>query len=272
MHCHYSAPDPIMPRMNDSTLTKIEHKLEKFIEGAFSALFRQRVQARELSVHLIRAMEDNLCEDDTRPRGQRIAPDLYKIFLEGRTRQSLLEQAPDLVDRLIELVVEIARLSDYRLLNPPQVILEVAVAPVEKRVMIQAEHQTPARARTESMEPIRKASVQRPPNPHLVIGTNRTEWLQGSIINIGRSAHNHIRIHDPYISRHHLQIRLRGNVYTLFDVESRGGTRVNGTSVVEHNLQSGDVIAIGETRLVYLCDVASDDDAPPTTQSLQPIN
>ncbi len=89
--------------------------------------------------------------------------------------------------------------------------------------------------------------------PQLVVGT-RTILLDEPLINIGRHPDNHIVLDDRRVSRHHLQIRLRFGTYTLFDGQSSSGTFVNDIATREHNLQSGDVIRVRNTRLLYLED------------------
>ena len=93
-----------------------------------------------------------------------------------------------------------------------------------------------------------------PQNPQLIVNGETAIPLNSPIINIGRSRDNHIVLNDPYISRHHVQLRLRFGVYTLFDTQSQGGVLVNDVVVREHRLQPGDVIRIGKTQLVYFED------------------
>jgi pSer/pThr/pTyr-binding forkhead associated (FHA) protein len=90
-----------------------------------------------------------------------------------------------------------------------------------------------------------------PKNPQLIINGEQTVPLTDQIVNIGRSRDNQIVLNDPYASRHHIQLRLRFGVYTLFDTQSQGGVYVNDVIVREHRLQPGDVIRLGKTQMVY---------------------
>jgi pSer/pThr/pTyr-binding forkhead associated (FHA) protein len=76
--------------------------------------------------------------------------------------------------------------------------------------------------------------------------------LQKPIINIGRHQDNQIVIQDPTASRAHCQLRVRWGNYILFDLQSKAGTFVNDRKIKEHRLQSGDVIRVAGTRLIYL--------------------
>lgn len=68
---------------------------------------------------------------------------------------------------------------------------------------------------------------------------------------IGRSKATPTRLADPHVSRVHCQLHRAGDQFTLADNDSASGTFVNGQRVTEHRLRPGDVIAIGETQLVF---------------------
>ncbi|MBZ0288066.1 MAG: FHA domain-containing protein, partial [Anaerolineae bacterium] len=71
---------------------------------------------------------------------------------------------------------------------------------------------------------------------------------------IGRSHENDVILDDQHVSRFHAQVRLRFGHYVIFDADSASGTFVNDVRVREHRLQTGDVIRIGGTSLVYMQD------------------
>ena len=102
---------------------------------------------------------------------------------------------------------------------------------------------------TEKMDAV--VSRDKAPKARLLVNDLDTVPLGKSVVNIGREASNDIVIADAYISRYHLQLRERCGKFTMFDINSRGGTRVNNATVREHQLQHGDVINIGRTKLVY---------------------
>jgi len=72
---------------------------------------------------------------------------------------------------------------------------------------------------------------------------------------------------DPRISRTHLQIRAIRGHYTVFDLNSTGGTLVNGNPVREHTLVAGDVITIGGISLIYGEDAPAWSDSPGSVTS-----
>lgn len=256
--------------MSEKPIDKFETQLESLIEGAFARLFRRTINARDVAVLIVREMENHLLDptdEDPRP----IAPDTYIIYLNDKTIKNFLNTYPDLSRRLSQLIVDLSTQSGYRLHTRPTIKLLADSQLSGHKAIITADHGVHSGVSTEAMHPIdvqeQKKTVH---NPSLQIGDDQTIKLKKSTINIGREPDNDIVIDDAYISRHHLQLRKRSGAYTLFDVDSRGGTKVNNTPVREHRLQNGDVIHIGHTRIIYTDDtvIASNAD---TTQSLDPI-
>ena len=74
-------------------------------------------------------------------------------------------------------------------------------------------------------------------------------------VTVGRSPANSIHITDPASSRKHCMIKNSGEFYTVVDMGSVNGTRVNGTkNTPEQVLQGGDEIRIGKTLLRFVQD------------------
>jgi Nif-specific regulatory protein len=71
-------------------------------------------------------------------------------------------------------------------------------------------------------------------------------------LTVGRESSNRVRIADSLLSRRHCVVRREGERFKLFDLESLNGTFVNGKPVREHALSHGDLIAIGDSRLIFL--------------------
>jgi hypothetical protein len=238
--------------MNDKHISKLEAHLERLVENAFASLFRKSVNAHDMAIKLARSMVNGLhlpAENDTRP----IAPDRYIIQLNPRVHEQLQRTTPQLAQVLSQHLVELATEAEYRLLHAPQVTLvaQREVDPEDLEVL--AEHSDDVQASTAMMKPIDVSNLPPPPNPQLVIG-EKIIPLTEHVINIGRSVENTIMVEDVHVSRHHVQLRLRFGVYTLFDADSKSGTFVNNVQVREHRLRSGDVIRIGNTQLIFMVD------------------
>jgi pSer/pThr/pTyr-binding forkhead associated (FHA) protein len=86
---------------------------------------------------------------------------------------------------------------------------------------------------------------------YLIIGGRRHVALDQPVLSLGRRRDNDVVLDSPSVSRQHAQIRWRYGRFVLYDLSRRGRTAVNNQPVSEHVLQSGDVIALSDTLIVY---------------------
>ncbi len=247
-----------MPDMNERHIARFESQLERLVEGAFATFFGRRIRAQDIALQVARAMEDHVDfaqGQDPRP----LAPDQYTITLNGTVQQQLLNATPELSNILSQHIVELVTHAGYRLRNEPTVLLLADNTLDLGKVIVHAAHSAQQQTHTEVLQPIVIPGERHAPkNPQLLIG-GRIIKLAKEIVNIGRAHNNDVILEDASASRHHVQLRLRFGVYTLFDANSRSGTFVNDVRVTEHRLQPGDTIRIGRTRLIYLEDEAPND-------------
>lgn len=257
--------------MNERPIDKLETQLEQLIEGAFARLFRKTLSARDIAIEIARCMEDHLADpfgEDSRY----IAPDVYTIFLNPDSLNSFLNAFPDFSKRLTNLIVDLSTQSGYRLNSVPQVKLLADGNSKVHQFKILAAHASETNHSTAAMQALHFPNVSAAvKNPQLIINEKLVVELISSTVNIGRSDENDIMIDDRYVSRHHLQLRKRFGAYTVFDVQSSGGTRVNDIVVREHRLQSGDVIQIGQTKMIYTDESHNDANIAGSTQTLDPL-
>lgn len=75
-----------------------------------------------------------------------------------------------------------------------------------------------------------------------------------SPVSLGRGPDNEFRILDGEVSRRHAIVQREGGGFVLVDNKSSNGSFVNGRSVSEHRLRSGDQIQLGRTVLLFEVD------------------
>jgi hypothetical protein len=90
-----------------------------------------------------------------------------------------------------------------------------------------------------------------PNNAFLIIGGTQIVPLNRSVINIGRRLDNHVVIDDPRVSRTHAQLRILRDRFVLFDLNSSGGTFINGQRADQSVLYPGDVISLAGVTLIF---------------------
>jgi len=96
-----------------------------------------------------------------------------------------------------------------------------------------------------------------PNNTFLIVGGSQIYPLNRSVINIGRRLGNHVVIDDPRVSRAHAQLRIVKDRFMIFDLNSSGGTFVNGLRVNQSTLSAGDVISLAGVSLIFGEDLPS---------------
>ena len=66
---------------------------------------------------------------------------------------------------------------------------------------------------------------------------------------VGTAAGCDLRLTDPTVSRHHLSLRVRADHYEVSDLESTNGTRIGKQRVRVADVEPGEIIELGRTRL-----------------------
>jgi pSer/pThr/pTyr-binding forkhead associated (FHA) protein len=97
------------------------------------------------------------------------------------------------------------------------------------------------------------------------------EYAIGTMVTIGRQADNTIVIDSAAVSSHHASVFNDGGMLAVEDLQSTNGTFVNGVRVSRRILKDGDVLQVGEHRLVL--DQMADGEATQagdTDQSMPP--
>jgi ABC-type multidrug transport system ATPase subunit/pSer/pThr/pTyr-binding forkhead associated (FHA) protein len=83
-------------------------------------------------------------------------------------------------------------------------------------------------------------------------GTRRNYVLSGRVVGLGRATDNGVVLDDATVSRHHASIEYVNSQVYLKDLGSANGSTVNDEEIpphVQHPLQAGDVIRIGDFQL-----------------------
>lgn len=85
----------------------------------------------------------------------------------------------------------------------------------------------------------------------LIVGGTKVYTITQSVTNIGRRLDNHLVVDDPRVSRYHSQIRFANGRFIIFDLNSTGGTYVNGQRMNQSVLYPGDVISLAGLPIVF---------------------
>jgi hypothetical protein len=253
--------------MDKNQLSAIEHTLQAWVEGLFTPFLGRRASAdaaHNWLFSLNRALQEYMRQH---PHAHRL-PGRYTLHIPPAWQGS--PQVAAVVRALPDVLAQLAAV--YAAEPPVGVAVEIAPgAGLAHAALSITGESTPEtgdlRSETVAMEPVSGTPAIRPPAGAMLTLGQRQIALDEPLITLGRSLSNHIVLDDPYVSRQHAQMRLRSGRYVLFEHSAGNSIRVNGVRLKEHVLQSGDLVTIGQTTLLYT-DAASE---PGHTDVLAPV-
>jgi hypothetical protein len=250
----------------ETTLTKLEGSLRDIFEGEAGSDGIPRKLHRQLERSLFQAMKVAISTNSSQVQysGEKLAaPDQYVLILPSPQAELLLKHPVEL-DRLAKKLIDSARQEGIDFSRSP--ILRVVASPQsdEIRIFAESNRQELGDSHTSQLEELLKGERDSPltnvPLAYLIVNGLTTFPLTQPLINIGRDPANHLQLEDIRISRLHAQIRFIQGEFIIFDLDSKGGTFVNGVPVTSQVLKPGDVIQLAGVPLVYGQDAASRSD------------
>lgn len=246
----------------------LEQRLQTLIEESPTQILPFRDKRADISARMVSAMQSNIRLDES---GDLVAPDLYILAVDPQTARLLAEKKSITIE-LSENIHQAGNESQVKFQSPPRIKINSDHTLEKGALQIAAQFSLPPNDKTRTIAiDIREGN---PVPAHAFLITNGVQIfpLTHQVINIGRRIDNHLVIEDRRVSRVHAQIRAINGRYTIFDLDSSGGTFVNGVRSAQAILSPGDVISLAGVDLVYGQDAAllSSDDLD-ATQPLVPF-
>lgn len=199
------------------------------------------------------------------PDGREVAPARYDVYLHPSHARRLLGASPEILQHLQSVLRDAASTRGVSFLGGLEILLVEDASIREGSVRIETRGVAESKDSTQEMVSEEKAPSAQPPKGAFIIVDGRQHVsLDQAVVHVGRRQGNDLVIDDPQASRNHAQLRVREKCFVLFDLGSTHGTWVNNRKVHQHILQTGDVIRIGRTRLVYGEDTVEPGDVTPT--------
>jgi hypothetical protein len=235
--------------MMKSRLDRIEARLKAFFEKS-ARLTPQDQRQLQLAEQLVSAMRNAMEEA---PGDGFSAPGCYLITMHPDVL-AVWKEDPDLENALNHALHEAALESGVRF-RTPLVIRMVSDALLStSEIQVSVDNQDETLERTAAIPLDQTGLSHEDPllvNAFLILEGKRVMPLTGTIVNLGRMLDNQIPLDDPRVSRRHAQLRLMQSHYVLFDLNSTGGTYVNGQRIQQVTLKPGDVISLAGVPLIY---------------------
>jgi hypothetical protein len=251
-----------------NVLRAIEQKIEGLFEGLFGRAFRANVQPVELARKLVKEMDDHRTVSVSRI----YVPNEYTIYLSTQDRAQFADYEASLAAELRDYLAEHGRREGYVLLTSPVVLFEtdddlaIGEFGIATRMVQRERPSSDEEAPAPRIEPgatmIYRPRTPLPPDEPapevalaqelvtLTMNSTRHEIDKRRVV-LGRSKECDIQLADPNASRRHAELRQEGAAYWVIDLDSTNGTLVNGRRTARAKLDSGDMITIGSTDLLF---------------------
>ena len=248
-----------------SVLRNLESKLAGLVEGTFSRAFKSEVRPVEIARKLAREMEQHRVSSLSRT----YAPNEYVVWLSPQDREQFEGYEGELKRELSGYLLEHARRERIALLTRPQISFETDDAlrlgefGIQARLVRSAEeddsdapsqgdhgHTMVYSTSDRLSEPLREPDPRRRTARVRIDGRTCVVGSSGAVL--GRSREADVQIDDPNVSRRHAELRPSGASWTVRDLGSTNGVKVNGRRIDgAQSLRPGDRIEIGVSTLTF---------------------
>lgn len=230
-------------------LKNLERRLRDRIEGAF-ARGGSAVQPVELAEWLAEEMDEQRMVG----REKVYAPAEFTVYLADSDADSLAPYMETLGHEIAQFLFDHGQERGYALAHFPKIrfarreSLPAGEVDIETRLA----EPTESSGTTEVFSAERLAEMRAQARPAYLETADGGRWeLTGSLVRVGRLPANDVVLDDKNVSRHHCVLEAADGGWSVQDLRSTNGTKVNGTPVARTTLADGDELTLGTTLLVF---------------------
>jgi hypothetical protein len=247
-----------------SVLRNLESKLADLVEGTFGRVFRSEVRPVELARKLAKEMDEHRTVSVSRT----YVPNEYVVYLSTQDRERYEGVEHEVIDELAGYLLEHARRERLALVSRPKIefrtderlalgefgIQARTVRPATGGQVEQADHgHTMVYSTSDRLnEQLAEDRVDRHGRGIVLFAGKRfVVGTTGAVL--GRSRECEVVIDDANVSRRHAEIRPGPQGWTIADLGSTNGTRVNGRDVKSgaHPITDGDRLELGTAQATF---------------------
>lgn len=232
-------------------LDQLEAKIQRLVEDQLAGILPGIKLEDRIIQRLAMAVRENIVQqkDD-----RAIAPNEFTLIVSTDT--SPMWKEPSIVEALRKIIVTAARDVGLRFTTQPNIIITTDDSFSAEEIRVIASHRLEPVADTQGMQMTTtndevEVGDNIPDNAFLIIEGIKVHPLNQPVVNIGRRLENQLVIDDPRVSRNHAQLRAIKGRFVLFDLNSTGGTFVNGQRTSQTVLYPGDVISLAGVALIF---------------------
>jgi hypothetical protein len=229
-------------------LAKLEQGLQSLIEGGAARSFYILGDQVGLADHLLAAMKAGV---ELGTAGESLAPDSYTLAVHPDYVQVLRED-PTLLAGLAASLQQAGQAAGLSFRSAPQVRFAADPQVPPRQLRVEAKISRPDLDETSALPlGVDEPSPTLPENAYLIVDGKQVFPLSRPVVTIGRRPDSHLVIEDLRVSRVHAQLRAMNGRYVIFDLDSTGGTFVNGKLQPSCALSPGDVISLAGVELIF---------------------
>jgi hypothetical protein len=250
-----------------SVLRNLESRIEGLVEGVFSRAFSSEVQPVELARRLAKEMDAHKTAGVARV----YVPNEYTVYLSSQDRDRLEGYERSLEQELAGYLLEHARRRSFDLLTRPTVEfktderLRLGEFGIQARLVKPPAREGASPTQGEEGHTMVYSAVRsKPPggaapdaaatvDTRAVLSLDDRRYiLEGPRATIGRSKDAECVLRDPNVSRRHAELRRStSGDWSIADLGSTNGIKVNGRRVASTRLNPGDQLTLGTTTIIF---------------------
>lgn len=238
-------------------IKEIEARLQNLIEIDLLSVLPGKKVEDVIIQKLAASIQQNAIGSEKEPT----APDVFTLVMHPDTARQWQDQK--ILAVLLHSITTVAQEAGLRFTIAPTISVSADPKIQPNDAEIVASHRIDAMSETNAT-PLDTGNLNQgeviPENAFLIVEGVKVFPLSLPVVNIGRRLDNQLTIDDPRVSRNHAQLRAIKGRYVVFDLNSTGGTFVNGQRTSQSVLYPGDVISLAGVALIF-----GQDNPPPRT-------
>ena len=216
-------------------IENFEHRLESFVNGAFSKAFKSQLQPVEISAAIKAKMDVSAAVIG---KDRILAPNEFRVSLSEQDLARLNSLGGHLIPEITKQVNSHVKKQRYQLTDALNVSLTPSSSLAVGQIQVAASGSKANQVANVTWVPAIDISGKR----YLLAKAKTT---------IGRDAVSDIQVNDSGLSRTHFAINWDGSNATLEDMGSTNGTSVAGRNVKLQEISADTVIQAGRTEFVF---------------------
>ncbi|MBN2118094.1 MAG: FHA domain-containing protein [Anaerolineales bacterium] len=232
-------------------LDQLEATIQKLVEDHLVGILPGIKLEDRIIQRLATAVRENIVlqKDD-----MVIAPNLFTLIVSPQTSSMWEERST--IEALKNIIMTAGRDVGLKFETQPTITITTDETFSAEEIKVVASHDPESMADTQGTSMPEtpegdEGGENIPASAFLIIEGVKVHPLTEPVVNIGRRLENQLVIDDPRVSRNHAQLRAIKGRFVLFDLNSTGGTFVNGQRTSQTVLYPGDVISLAGVALIF---------------------